>query len=63
MKDMPAALLVTLSKRDTALTHRVFDRVSTTAVCCATLFPDGLLRPVRPHELVVVAAARVPALG
>jgi 60 kDa SS-A/Ro ribonucleoprotein len=27
MKDMPAALLVVLSKRDTALLHRVFDRV------------------------------------
>ncbi len=27
MKDMPAALLVTLSKRDTELMHRVFDRV------------------------------------
>lgn len=27
MKDMPAALLVALSKRDAALTHRVFDRV------------------------------------
>ena len=27
MKDMPAALLVVLSKRDTALLHRVFERV------------------------------------
>ncbi|MCE9552061.1 MAG: TROVE domain-containing protein [Planctomycetes bacterium] len=27
MKDMPAALLVALSKRDTELTHRVFDRI------------------------------------
>ena len=27
MKDMPAALLVALSVRDTALMHRVFDRV------------------------------------
>lgn len=27
MKDMPAALLVVLSKRDTGLMHRVFDRV------------------------------------
>src|SRR5688572_12393973 len=27
MKDMPAALLVALSKRDTQLMHRVFERV------------------------------------
>jgi hypothetical protein len=27
MKDMPVALLVVLSKRDTTLMHRVFDRV------------------------------------
>lgn len=27
MKDMPAALLVSLSKRDTQLMHRVFERV------------------------------------
>lgn len=35
MKDMPAALLLALSRRDTELMHRVFDRVSTTVASCA----------------------------
>lgn len=38
MKDMPAALLVVLSKRDTALLHRVFDRVVDNGRVLRTLF-------------------------
>ncbi len=38
MKDMPAALLVTLSKRDTALMHRVFDRVVDNGRVLRTMF-------------------------
>ena len=38
MKDMPAALLVVLSKRDTALFHRVFDRVVDNGRVLRTLF-------------------------
>lgn len=38
MKDMPAALLVILSKRDTELLHRVFDRVVDNGRVLRTLF-------------------------
>ncbi len=38
MKDMPAALLVVLSKRDTALMHRVFDRVVDNGRVLRTVF-------------------------
>ncbi len=38
MKDMPAALLVILSKRDTELTHRVFDRVVDNGRVLRTMF-------------------------
>ena len=38
MKDMPAALLVVLSKRDTALMHRVFDRVVDNGRVLRTMF-------------------------
>jgi 60 kDa SS-A/Ro ribonucleoprotein len=38
MKDMPAALLVILSKRDAALTHRVFDRVVDNGRVLRTVF-------------------------
>ncbi len=38
MKDMPAALLVVLSKRDTALMHRVFDRVADNGRVLRTVF-------------------------
>jgi len=36
MKDMPAALLVVLSTRDTKLMHQVFDRVAETRYCVTT---------------------------
>ena len=38
MKDMPAALLVVLSTRDTELTHRVFDRVVDNGRVLRTVF-------------------------
>ncbi|MEL6109116.1 MAG: TROVE domain-containing protein [Planctomycetota bacterium] len=38
MKDMPAALLVTLSTRDTALMHTVFDRVADNGRVLRTVF-------------------------
>jgi 60 kDa SS-A/Ro ribonucleoprotein len=38
MKDMPAALLVVLSKRDTVLMHRVFDRVVDNGRLLRTVF-------------------------
>lgn len=38
MKDMPAALLVALSKRDTQLMHRVFDRVVDNGRVLRTVF-------------------------
>jgi len=38
MKDMPAALLVILSKRDTKLMHRVFDRVVDNGRVLRTMF-------------------------
>ena len=38
MKDMPAALLVVLSKRDSALLHRVFDRVVDNGRVLRTVF-------------------------
>ena len=38
MKDMPAALLVALSLRDTALMHRVFDRVADNGRVLRTMF-------------------------
>jgi 60 kDa SS-A/Ro ribonucleoprotein len=38
MKDMPAALLLALSKRDTALFHRAFDRVVDNGRVLRTLF-------------------------
>ncbi|MBX3436906.1 MAG: TROVE domain-containing protein [Planctomycetaceae bacterium] len=38
MKDMPAALLVVLSKRDTELLHRVFDRVVDNGRVLRTMF-------------------------
>jgi 60 kDa SS-A/Ro ribonucleoprotein len=38
MKDMPAALLVVLSKRDPALMHRVFDRVVDSGRVLRTVF-------------------------
>lgn len=38
MKDMPAALLVVLSKRDTQLMHRVFDRVVDNGRVMRTMF-------------------------
>ena len=38
MKDMPAALLVVLSKRDTQLLHRVFDRVVDNGRVLRTMF-------------------------
>ncbi len=38
MKDMPAALLVVLSKRDTALMHRIFDRVVDNGRVLRTMF-------------------------
>ena len=38
MKDMPAALLVALSKRDTELTHRIFDRIVDNGRVLRTVF-------------------------
>jgi 60 kDa SS-A/Ro ribonucleoprotein len=38
MKDMPAALLVVLSKRDTELMHRVFDRIVDNGRVLRTMF-------------------------
>jgi len=38
MKDMPAALLVVLSRRDTVLMHRVFDRVADNGRVLRTVF-------------------------
>ncbi len=38
MKDMPAALLVALSKRDTQLLHKVFDRVVDNGRVLRTMF-------------------------
>jgi 60 kDa SS-A/Ro ribonucleoprotein len=38
MKDMPAALLVVLSTRDTELMHRVFDRVADNGRVLRTVF-------------------------
>ncbi len=38
MKDMPAALLVALSVRDTELMHRVFDRVVDNGRVLRTMF-------------------------
>ncbi|MEZ6125805.1 MAG: hypothetical protein R3C49_21980 [Planctomycetaceae bacterium] len=38
MKDMPAALLVTLSTRETALMHKVFDRVADNGRVLRTVF-------------------------
>ncbi|MEL7337622.1 MAG: TROVE domain-containing protein, partial [Planctomycetota bacterium] len=38
MKDMSAALLVTLSNRDTALMHKVFDRVVDNGRVLRTVF-------------------------
>jgi 60 kDa SS-A/Ro ribonucleoprotein len=38
MKDMPAAIVVALSKRDTALLHRVFDRVVDNGRVLRTVF-------------------------
>ena len=38
MKDMPAALLVVLSTRDTQLAHRVFDRVVDNGRVLRTVF-------------------------
>lgn len=38
MKDMPAALLVILSKRNTQLTHRVFDRIVDNGRVLRTMF-------------------------
>ena len=38
MKDMPAALLVALSLRDTELMHRVFDRVADNGRVLRTMF-------------------------
>lgn len=38
MKDMPAALLAVLSKRDTALLHRIFDRVVDNGRVLRTVF-------------------------
>ena len=38
MKDMPAALLVTLSTRDTVLMHKVFDRVADNGRVLRTVF-------------------------
>ena len=63
MKDMPAALLVILSKRDTELMHRVFDRVVDNGRGPAHRVPDDPLWPVRSHQLVVFVAARLPALA
>jgi len=38
MKDMPAALLTALSKRDTELTHRIFDRIVDNGRVLRTVF-------------------------
>jgi 60 kDa SS-A/Ro ribonucleoprotein len=38
MKDMPAAIVVALSKRDTALLHRVFERVVDNGRVLRTVF-------------------------
>ena len=47
MKDMPAALLVALSVRDTELMHRVFDRVVDNGRILRTVFQMIPLRPVQ----------------
>ena len=66
MKDMPAALLVVLSKRDTELLHRVFDRVVDNGRILRTVFQmvrsgQFVRRPAR--EGASVPAKREPAAG
>ena len=63
MKDMPAALLVVLSKRDTELMHRVFDRVVDNGRVLRTHVPDDPVGTVRPHQFVVQLAAGIPAMA
>ena len=63
MKDMPSALLVSLSKRDTQLMHRVFERVVDNGRVLRTLFPADPFGPVRSQRPVVELAAGVPAVA
>ena len=63
MKDMPAALLVVLSKRDTgAAAPRVRPR-RRQRPRAAHAVPDGPLGPVRPHEPVVDACSGRSSAG
>ena len=63
MKDMPAALLLALSKRDRELFRKVFDRVVDNGRVLRHVLPDDPLGPVRPQEPVVRAAAGVAGAG
>ena len=70
MKDMPAALLVALSVRDTELMHRVFDRVVDNGRVLRTVFQmirsgqfknkAGTIFVRQPDELVGVKGVRCP---
>ncbi len=72
MKDMPAALLVALSVRDTELMHRVFDRVVDNGRVLRTVFQmirsgrfksnTARTRLVLVALVVELCAASVPAL-
>lgn len=58
MKDMPAALLVALSKRDAALAHRVFDRVVDNGRVLRTAFQ--MVRNRQSHRSATSASDRPP---
>ena len=63
MKDMPAALLLVLSKRDRGLVPQGLRPRRRQRPRAAHAVPDDPLGPVRPQEPVVRAAAGVPALA
>ena len=63
MKDMPAALLLVLSKRDRDLFRKVVRTRRGQWPSAAHAVPDGALGPIWPQELVVRAAARISALA
>ncbi len=68
MKDMPAALLVALSVRDSELMHRVFDRVVDKRSRSAHCVPDDSIWPVQEQGwygtrwFVELCAASVPTM-
>ena len=63
MKDMPAALLVVLSKRDTELMHRVFDRVVDNGRVLRTMFQMIRSGQFGRTSLSSPLAAGVPAVA